>query len=213
MVVAPTTCSSPRARAGLSMFPASMEPSPVAPAPTTVCSSSMNRTISPRACWTSSMTFLSRSSNCPRYCAPATIADRSRATTRLSFSVSGTSPATMRWASPSTMAVLPTPGSPISTGLFLDRRERISTVCSISSARPTTGSSFPAFASSVRSRPYSSSVVAGAPSASPGRPLARPACSVRSSSLPVSWPWAPSSRAAPVSPSASRAPRTCSGPM
>ena len=31
----------------------------------------------------------------------------------------GTSPLTMRCASPSTMAVLPTPGSPISTGLFL----------------------------------------------------------------------------------------------
>ena len=35
---------------------------------------------------------------------------------------SGTSPATMRWASPSTTAVLPTPGSPMSTGLFLVRR-------------------------------------------------------------------------------------------
>ena len=29
----------------------------------------------------------------------------------------------MRWASPSTMAVLPTPGSPMSTGLFLVRRD------------------------------------------------------------------------------------------
>jgi hypothetical protein len=29
----------------------------------------------------------------------------------------------MRWARPSTIAVLPTPGSPISTGLFLVRRE------------------------------------------------------------------------------------------
>ena len=33
-------------------------------------------------------------------------------------------PLTMRWARPSTMAVLPTPGSPISTGLFFVRRER-----------------------------------------------------------------------------------------
>jgi hypothetical protein len=32
--------------------------------------------------------------------------------------------ATMRWARPSTMAVLPTPGSPMRTGLFLVRRER-----------------------------------------------------------------------------------------
>jgi hypothetical protein len=43
-------------------------------------------------------------------------------TRRLFFSDSGTSPATMRWARPSTMAVLPTPGSPMSTGLFLVRR-------------------------------------------------------------------------------------------
>ena len=47
----------------------------------------------------------------------------SRATRRLSLRVSGTSPLTMRWASPSTMAVLPTPASPMSTGLFLVRRE------------------------------------------------------------------------------------------
>ncbi len=41
-VVAPITWSSPRASAGLSMFEASIEPS-AAPAPTTVCSSSMKR--------------------------------------------------------------------------------------------------------------------------------------------------------------------------
>ena len=42
---------------------------------------------------------------------------------RLFLSPSGTSPSTMRRASPSTMAVLPTPGSPMSTGLFLVRRD------------------------------------------------------------------------------------------
>ena len=42
------------------------------------------------------------------------------------------------------MAVLPTPGSPISTALFLRRRARISTVCSISPSRPMTGSMRPA---------------------------------------------------------------------
>ena len=42
-VVAPTTCSSPRASAGFSMFEASTAPS-AAPAPTMVCSSSMNTT-------------------------------------------------------------------------------------------------------------------------------------------------------------------------
>ena len=63
---------------------------------------------------------------------------------RLPCSVSGTSPATMRWARPSTMAVLPTPGSPMRTGLFLVRRERIWMTRSISFARPMTGSSLPA---------------------------------------------------------------------
>ena len=70
---------------------------------------------------TSLRTALRRSSNSPRYFAPATSAPRSSATIRLSLSPSGTSPRTMRWASPSTIAVLPTPGSPISTGLFLVR--------------------------------------------------------------------------------------------
>ena len=71
---------------------------------------------------------------------PATIALRSRATIRFPRSDSGTSPATIRWASPSTTAVLPTPGSPISTGLFFVRRERICITRSISVWRPTTGS-------------------------------------------------------------------------
>ena len=48
----------------------------------------------------------------------------SSASSFLSFRLSGTSPLTMRRARPSTMAVLPTPGSPISTGLFLVRREQ-----------------------------------------------------------------------------------------
>ena len=60
----------------------------------------------------------------------------------------------MRLASPSTMAVLPTPGSPMSTGLFLVRRESTWMTRRISSSRPMTGSSLPWRASSVRSRPY-----------------------------------------------------------
>src|SRR5215218_8702794 len=63
----------------------------------------------------------------------------------------------MRWARPSTTAVLPTPGSPISTGLFLVRRERICMIRSISVSRPTTGSSFASAASLVRLRPNWSS--------------------------------------------------------
>jgi hypothetical protein len=63
----------------------------------------------------------------------------------------------MRCARPSTIAVLPTPGRPISTGLFLVRRERIWITRRISSSRPMTGSSLPCWASAVRSRPYFSS--------------------------------------------------------
>ena len=74
--------------------------------------------------------------------------------TRLSRSISGTSPSTIRCARPSTMAVLPTPGSPMSTGLFLVRRESTWITRLISSSRPITGSSLPWRASSVRSRVY-----------------------------------------------------------
>ena len=49
------------------------------------------------------------------------------------------------------MAVLPTPGSPMSTGLFFVRRERTWMTRRISSSRPMTGSSLPSSASSVRS--------------------------------------------------------------
>ena len=63
----------------------------------------------------------------------------------------------MRAARPSTTAVLPTPGSPISTGLFFVRRERICITRSISVWRPTTGSSLPSAASFVRLRPNWSS--------------------------------------------------------
>jgi hypothetical protein len=51
-VVAPMQCSSPRASAGLSMLPASMAPSAL-PAPTMVCSSSMNRMTLPSCLATS----------------------------------------------------------------------------------------------------------------------------------------------------------------
>ena len=51
-VVAPTQCSSPRASAGFSRLPASMAPSAL-PAPTMVCSSSMNRMMRPPSACTS----------------------------------------------------------------------------------------------------------------------------------------------------------------
>jgi hypothetical protein len=118
-----------------------MAPSP-APAPTMVCSSSMKVMTSPSASVISLSTAFNRSSNSPRYFEPATMDPRSREMTRLSFRLSGTSLATMRRARPSTMAVLPTPGSPISTGLFLVRRDSTWMTRRISSSRPITGSSF-----------------------------------------------------------------------
>ena len=153
-VVAPTMRSSPRASIGLIMLPASMADSPVAPAPTIVCSSSMKVMTWPAESVISCRTALSRSSNSPRYFAPATIEPMSRATTRLLRSDSGTSPAMIRCARPSTIAVLPTPGSPMSTGLFLVRRDRTWTTRRISASRPTTGSRAPDRARSVRSWPY-----------------------------------------------------------
>jgi len=122
-VVAPIVWISPRERAGLSMFEASIAPS-AAPAPMSVWSSSRNRTTF-SDCRISFMTALSRSSNWPRYFVPATRAPRSSCRRRLFTSTSGTSWLMIFWARPSTIAVLPTPGSPMSTGLFLVRRARI----------------------------------------------------------------------------------------
>ncbi len=141
--------SSPRAKAGFRILAASMAPSP-APAPTSVWISSMNRITRPSLFVTSLITLFNRSSNSPLYFAPATKAPMSSENTCLSFRFSGTSPRTIRWARPSTMAVLPVPGSPIRIGLFLVRRERIWRRRRISSSRPITGSSFPALASSTR---------------------------------------------------------------
>jgi hypothetical protein len=120
-VVAPMQRSSPRASAGLSMLPALTAPS-AAPAPMTVCSSSMNMITRPSLAVTSLSTAFRRSSNSPRYFAPASSWPTSSAMIRLSRMPSGQSPWTMRSAKPSAIAVLPTPGSPMSTGLFFVRR-------------------------------------------------------------------------------------------
>ena len=65
----------------------------------------------------------------------------------------GTSPETTFWAKPSTIAVLPTPGSPIRTGLFFVLLERICITRSISVVLPMTGSNFPSFAILVKFLP------------------------------------------------------------
>ncbi len=130
------------------------------PAPMMVCSSSINSRTSLRA-QTSSITFLMRSSNSPRYFVPATMAGMSRTKICLSRMTSGTSPLTMRCASPSTMAVLPTPGSPIRQGLFFVLLPRICTMRRISSSLPTTGSSLPSAACWVKLRLKRSSMSRG----------------------------------------------------
>ena len=152
-VVAPMQWSSPRASMGFNMFPASTAPS-AAPAPTIVWSSSMNNIILPSLFFISLSTAFKRSSNSPRYFAPATSDPISSANTVLSFSPSGTSPRTIRCASPSTIAVFPTPGSPINTGLFFVLRDNMRTTRRISSSRPITGSSLLFRAASTRSLPY-----------------------------------------------------------
>ena len=148
-------CISPRARAGFSMLAASMVPA-AAPAPTMVCISSMKRMTLGFFCNSLIMERM-RSSNWPRYLVPATTDDMSSMMTRLSNSTRDTFFCVMRRASPSTMADLPTPGSPISTGLFFLRRLRICARRSISRSRPTTGSSLPSAAARVMSVPKLSS--------------------------------------------------------
>ncbi len=103
--------------------PASIAPS-AAPAPMSVCTSSITKITFP-AERISSMIFLRRSSNSPRYLVPATNNPISRVTTRFSSRISGISLLAIREANPSAIAVLPTPGSPINTGLFFVRRPNI----------------------------------------------------------------------------------------
>ncbi len=147
-VVAPMQGNSPRARPALSSLAASCGPSPVDPAPITVCTSSMNTTTRPSARRTSSWMPRSFSEKEPRSWVPeSTLAMSSSTTTR------GEPWASSCWATPSTMAVLPTPASPTRSGLLVRRFPRTSRVCSTSISRPTRGSSRPAAASSVRLRP------------------------------------------------------------
>ncbi len=93
--------------------------------------------------------------------APACRSPRSRALTDAFFNGSGTSPAAMRMANPSTMAVFPTPGSPVRMGLFCRRRIRMSTICRISASRPRIGSIPPAPANPVKSTVKRSRALSG----------------------------------------------------
>ena len=97
-----------------------MEPSAL-PAPTSVCNSSMKRTTPPSAASISCSTALSRS------LAPVFRAGYERAHVErqqlLVAQALGHVAVHDCSARPSAMAVLPTPGSPMSTGLFLVRRD------------------------------------------------------------------------------------------
>jgi hypothetical protein len=79
----------------------------------------------PSADCTSFSTAFRRSSNSPRNFAPAISAPMSSETTSLFFQPFGHVAAHDALREPSTMAVLPTPGSPISTGLFFVRRKTL----------------------------------------------------------------------------------------
>ena len=134
------------------MLEASIAPS-APPAPISVCISSTNRMILPSA-MTSAITRLILSSNSPLYLDPATIPERSMVRSLLFLTVAGTFPFTILCARPSTIAVFPTPGSPIRQGLFLVLLLRIWITRLISSCLPITGSSLPSAASLVRSLLY-----------------------------------------------------------
>ena len=122
----------------------------VPPAPIIVCISSINTIISGCSFNSLSKAFI-RSSNCPRYLVPATIDAISSATIFLLNSTGDVFRCTISCARFSTMALLPTPGSPISIGLFFFLRQRISARRRISRSLPTTGSSNPSLAALVKS--------------------------------------------------------------
>ena len=122
-VAVPIHWIAPEASGGFKIEEASIAPS-APPAPTTVCSSSMNRIIlSDPVTWL--IRFFNRCSNSPRYFVPATIEAMSSSTISLERNRDGTSPLAIRCANPSMMAVFPTPDSPISAGLFFLRRVRV----------------------------------------------------------------------------------------
>ena len=80
----------------------------------------------------------------------------------VSASTAGVSPSTILRASPSAIAVLPTPGSPTSSGLFLRRRQSTWMQRSTSRSRPISGSTSPRRAFSFRSTQYFCNAVSSA---------------------------------------------------
>ena len=119
----PIVRSLPPCNAGLRRFDASIAPPEVAPAPITVWISSMNNTES--GCASSSVTTaFNLSSKSPLYRVPASNAPMSSEKIVVSLKTSGVSFETIFRANPSAIAVLPTPGSPTSNGLFFRLRHK-----------------------------------------------------------------------------------------
>ncbi len=152
-VVAAMVLNSPRAKAGFSRLAASPMPA-VPPAPIMVWASSINKIIGRGALFTSLITDFNRFSNSPLMPAPACRSARSRSLKEMDLSGGGTSPFAILRANPSTTAVLPTPASPHSMGLFCLRRVRMSMSWRISPSRPWIGSMRPSVARRVRSLVY-----------------------------------------------------------
>ena len=156
-MVEATTLRTPLVMAGLIMLAKSKLELPDAPAPRMVCASSINNTqfflVSSAV-----ITSLSFSSNSPRYFEPANKLPISNDHTSWFFRNSGTVLAAMRCARPSTMAVLPTPGSPTMSTLALKRRASTVTISSTSESRPITGSRLSFWAMAVRFTQCSSKI-------------------------------------------------------
>src|SRR6266511_1206898 len=115
--------SAPEESAGLRRFEASRVPPEAAPAPISVWISSMKRIAFGLSASCFSTAF-KRCSKSPRYLVPARSAPMSSEYTWYSRRSSGTSSSLIRRARPSAIAVLPTPASPTSSGLFLLRALR-----------------------------------------------------------------------------------------
>ncbi len=156
-VVAPMQRSSPRARAGLSRLAASLPPS-AAPAPTTVCSSSMNRITCPPA---SSTSREHRLESLLELAAELGAGDQRahverdhplvlQALRHVALRRSAAR-APRRWPS------CRRPARRSAPGCSCVRRERTWITRRISWSRPITGSSLPCLARSTRSMPYFSS--------------------------------------------------------
>ena len=140
----------------------------------------------------------SRSSKAPRYSVPPSRAPTLSSTMRLPPSTAASLPWAPRMASASAIAVLPTPASPTSTGLFFVLRARVWITSRISRLRPMTGPRSPFAARAVRSRPKRSRVGVSvrAPALSRPRPLpravsrtvaSRAALRRAAASTPASW--------------------------